>query len=149
MPKVLDDFSLADLNSAKKSEISKPCQIREGISTRTVGPPAVIRLLDSSTLTNKKIPPFHFQTSAKSDVQFNTQKSFFINPSESQSCWNHRQKFTENSRTFERKSWNWEDHSFSSFQAQISSRIASKPRTPQREKSAKNGINYNAHEKKL
>ncbi len=43
---------------------------------RTVGSPAVIKILDSSTLTNKKIPPFHFQTSAKSDVQFNTQKKF-------------------------------------------------------------------------
>jgi hypothetical protein len=75
MSKVLDDFSLADLNSVGKTEISKPCQINEGISTRTVGHPAVIRLLDSSKLTNKKIPPFHFQTPAKSDVQFNTQKS--------------------------------------------------------------------------
>jgi hypothetical protein len=65
MSKVLDDFSLADLNTERKSQ------------TRTVGLPAVIRLLDSSTLTNIKIPPFHFKTPAKSDVQFNTQKSFY------------------------------------------------------------------------
>jgi hypothetical protein len=77
MSKVLDDFSLVDLNSVGKSEISKPCQISEGILMRTVGNPAVIKILDSSTLTNKKIPPFHSQTSAKSDVQFNTQKSFY------------------------------------------------------------------------
>jgi hypothetical protein len=77
MSKVLDDFSLADLNSARKSEILKPCQISEGISMRTVGNPAAIKILDSSTLTNKKTPPFHFKTSAKSDVQFNTQKSFY------------------------------------------------------------------------
>jgi hypothetical protein len=53
MSKVLGDFSLVDFNSVGKSEISKPCQIREGISMRTVGHPAAIRLLESSTLTNK------------------------------------------------------------------------------------------------
>jgi hypothetical protein len=43
MSKVLDDFFLADLNSVGKFEISKPCQISEGISMRTVGDPAVIK----------------------------------------------------------------------------------------------------------
>jgi hypothetical protein len=86
MLKVLDDFSLADLNFVKKSEISKPCQISEGILMRTVGNPAAIKILDSSTLTNKKIPPFFLKLQPNQTCSSTHRKVFFINPSESQSC---------------------------------------------------------------